>query len=130
MKAEYKKGNTAPLLAWKRKHNAKYRAKNREKLSTDYRNYYKVKKRIQPWKGTRNGFTKEVFEARLAAQNNRCRICKRDLRETKPCGDHDHKTMQPRGILCNSCNSVLGFAKDNPEILREAAYYLDLWSLV
>lgn len=39
--------------------------------------------------------------------------------------DHDHTTEINRGILCASCNSLLGFARDNPEILLAAARYLN-----
>jgi len=33
------------------------------------------------------------------------------------CIDHDHKTGKFRGLLCGSCNSTLGFAKDDTNIL-------------
>jgi len=39
--------------------------------------------------------------------------------------DHDHATGEVRGLLCNRCNNVLSKAKDNPEILRRLASYLD-----
>jgi hypothetical protein len=29
-------------------------------------------------------------------------------------------------LLCSSCNRMLGIAKDDPEILRSAADYLEL----
>lgn len=39
--------------------------------------------------------------------------------------DHDHKTGKLRNIVCAHCNSMLGFARDNPEVLRRAAEYLE-----
>lgn len=38
--------------------------------------------------------------------------------------DHDHTTGAVRGLLCPSCNVILGHAKDNPQILLNAASYL------
>lgn len=38
--------------------------------------------------------------------------------------DHDHKNGKFRGILCNNCNSFLGYAKDNQNNLVKAIKYL------
>lgn len=42
--------------------------------------------------------------------------------------DHDHSKEGPesiRGILCHQCNLMLGYAEDNPAMLRAAADYLE-----
>jgi hypothetical protein len=39
--------------------------------------------------------------------------------------DHDHETGKVRGRLCHGCNSVLGFAKDNPSVMRNLIQYLE-----
>jgi hypothetical protein len=41
------------------------------------------------------------------------------------CFDHCHETGIPRGWICNTCNTILGFAKDNPILLRALAQYLE-----
>ena len=38
---------------------------------------------------------------------------------------HDPATGGVRGILCFSCNNLLGDVQDDPARLREAAAYLD-----
>jgi hypothetical protein len=39
--------------------------------------------------------------------------------------DHDHASGEFRGWLCGRCNLVLGKVKDDPELLRKLADYLD-----
>ncbi len=39
--------------------------------------------------------------------------------------DHDHKTGEIRGVLCGGCNVALGSARDDPELLRNLAAYLE-----
>lgn len=39
--------------------------------------------------------------------------------------DHCHKTNKIRGLLCSSCNFMIGLSKDSPIILRKAADYLE-----
>jgi len=40
------------------------------------------------------------------------------------CGDHDHKTNNPRGILCKRCNLGIGNLRDDPKLVFAAAKYL------
>jgi hypothetical protein len=47
------------------------------------------------------------------------------LNTVKECTDHIHGTVIVRGILCDGCNKMIGFAKENPEILRAGANYLE-----
>ncbi len=95
------------------RHSAYYYA-NREKIS-------KSMKYINMF--SRYGLTKNVYDALLSSQNNRCAICKE---VPKKClmVDHCHKTMQVRGLLCRHCNTLLGMAKDNKSTLENAINYL------
>lgn len=42
----------------------------------------------------------------------------------KICVDHDHRTGQIRGALCEPCNLGLGRFKDDPTLLMKAVEYL------
>lgn len=66
--------------------------------------------------------------ARLMVSADRtCDICgkKSDGRNVRLDIDHCHETRVVRGNLCNSCNKMLGYAKDDPAHLRAAADYLE-----
>ena len=34
-----------------------------------------------------------------------------------------------RGLLCKSCNHALGYMKDNPDVLRAAADYVEFYRI-
>lgn len=72
------------------------------------------------------GVSKGQYNSMYEAQDGRCAIC--DTPEPQLSRnlnvDHDHATGQIRGLLCGSCNSVLGMAQDDPERLRKALAYL------
>lgn len=59
----------------------------------------------------------------LAQQNGVCAICREPDREL--CVDHDHKTGRVRALLCNGCNSAIGFLRESPLLARAAATYLE-----
>ena len=57
-----------------------------------------------------------------AALSDVCEICGSSC---VICVDHDHKTGKPRGGLCRECNLLISYSKDDPELLRKAAFYLE-----
>ncbi len=72
------------------------------------------------------GITLNDYNIMLEKQNYRCAACNTD----KPDGhgnfhtDHDHKTGQVRGLLCNGCNRALGFIDDSIDKLKGLIQYL------
>lgn len=50
-----------------------------------------------------------------------CEICGRPSEHL----DHDHDTEKIRAALCAACNVALGGFKDNPDLLRAAADYVE-----
>lgn len=72
------------------------------------------------------GITVEQYETLFHQQNGTCAIClSAPTLERRLAVDHCHKTKIIRGLLCFSCNSALGHFKDDPNILRKAAVYLE-----
>lgn len=74
------------------------------------------------------GITVEDYNRLLGEQRGLCAICMQP--ETRPnrerlCIDHCHKTGKIRGLLCQKCNSALGYMKDDPATLQRAITYLN-----
>lgn len=71
----------------------------------------------------RRGVTCEWFEEH---SKGGCEICgSTHMYKKSLCIDHDHRTNEPRGILCDNCNRLLGLAKSDPDLLRKAIEYLE-----
>lgn len=80
------------------------------------------------------GVTAIKYKEIQTAQDNRCAICFTHEDQCKRPGpggyyglvvDHCHINNTVRGLLCHSCNTLLGAAKDNPNTLRRAIDYLN-----
>ncbi len=70
------------------------------------------------------GVSVEEIQAMLEDQQYACAICQIDITKIFRV-DHDHLTDIVRELLCPSCNSGLGFFKDDKSLLEEAVQYLD-----
>lgn len=76
------------------------------------------------------GLSLGAFDTMMQEQEGRCLICqfKFDMNgehNQKAMVDHCHETGQIRGLLCNMCNQGIARFRDNPEIARRAATYLE-----
>ena len=79
----------------------------------------------------KQGVSNQHYLALFEAQDGKCAICGvtegHRSKNSKVCRlavDHDHRTGQVRGLLCNSCNRGLGRFKDSIENLEAAIRYL------
>lgn len=67
--------------------------------------------------------TEEQYDQQYLEQAGCCALC------TTPCDvlviDHCHTKKVVRGLLCSQCNVALGMLKDDPDLLRRAADYLE-----
>lgn len=138
---EYKKENREIVNAWNRMDRKRNPEKyKQEKLrheqkygkaygvTTDILSYFKI--------------TKEDYDLLFLEQNNLCAICnKTETKKSRTPGnicrlavDHCHfcwgngnkGMISVRGLLCHSCNTAIGKFRDNPELLRKAALYLEV----
>lgn len=72
------------------------------------------------------GITYHAFWGLFDLQEGKCRICWRKFdKEVKAVVDHCHQTGRIRGLLCNRCNTGLGFFLDSENLLVRAIQYLD-----
>jgi hypothetical protein len=77
-----------------------------------------------------HGLPAIIIEDMFKKQNKRCGICGKEYddlfntqKEKSLCIDHDHKTMQFRGLLCVRCNTALSYV-DDTEWLKSAQKYI------
>lgn len=80
------------------------------------------------------GISTERYEEIKKSQDGKCAVCKCEesfinkrsgvLQELSV--DHCHNMMSVRGLLCVRCNRMLGYARDNLDILQSAMEYLKL----
>ena len=102
--------------------------KNRESILERHRKYYEGdKRRFKSYELKRYGITIEDYERLLIDQQFKCAICNVSLDGGKDTHmDHSHDTGFPRGILCRACNWGIGQFKDDPDLLRKAADYIEI----
>jgi hypothetical protein len=72
------------------------------------------------------GITIADYERMFEAQGGVCAICDEVRPEERTLHvDHDHATGVIRGLLCFRCNNALGDFREEYELFRKAADYLD-----
>ena len=100
--------------------------KNRERRRLLARSRYDPEKSKEERLLRRYGISLKEYRYLLLKQNNLCAICeKEDCNSRSLAVDHCHVTGKIRGLLCVSCNNLLGRAKDSVSTLRRAVKYLE-----
>lgn len=78
-----------------------------------------------------HGISPAEYDRLFIRQEASCAICmhmewaERNGRVFDLAVDHDHHTGNLRGLLCGKCNIGLGFFRDEPQLLRRAADYIE-----
>lgn len=107
---------------------------NRDNICDKCKKYYlnkvpykiNLSKKAKPSYYNKYNISQEEYNFLFSHQNGKCKICgvhQTDLIK-KLVVDHCHETGHVRGLLCNHCNSGLGFFKDRIESLEKAIRYL------
>jgi hypothetical protein len=85
-------------------------------------------KKFQERRGKRiraYGISVAEYDEMFEYKNGCCWICEKEEGAKSLCIDHDHKTNQVRGLLCDACNKGLGCFLDKIELLEKAIDYLE-----
>lgn len=85
---------------------------NKHPKQRDWKTDHQVKKRY--------GIDRQTYFD-CVASSDCCEICSS---KDNLCYDHDHQTMQFRGVLCRSCNKAIGQLGDTYESVQKALNYL------
>lgn len=76
------------------------------------------------------GISLDIYKDKLEEQGNVCAICKSPTSNGRGVYfhvDHNHETNQIRGLLCHHCNFMIGYSRENIEVLEAAVEYLTAW---
>jgi hypothetical protein len=120
--AEHKKEDNVRSRQYHKDHKEEIRAYSAE--------YYATHKEENAVRCRRNalerryGLATADYDRMFADQNGVCAICGHSPNGRKLDVDHDHLTDRIRGLLCSSCNIMLGGANDSQDTLAKAIEYL------
>ena len=69
--------------------------------------------------------TVEDYDEMLQAQDGVCAICFHECSKGRLSVDHCHDSLENRGLLCRTCNTGLGYFKEDVLYLASAIEYLN-----
>lgn len=113
------------------KHLEQRRAYDRERVGGGARQAREKARQYD--RGRKYGLAPGEYDRMHEAQDGLCAICRQPEQTThgqtgaprRLAVDHCHETGEVRGLLCNYCNLGLGKFRDDPDLLRRAADYLE-----
>ena len=129
------KDNKAPITGWRyyawcrdcsREQSRKYGAENKERRNARLRDWRKknpdaakendLKKRYKKL----YGLTKDQVDFMRETQNGKCFLCRRV--GSRLVIDHNHRTGEVRKLLCDKCNSLIGWIETYVPIEKIETY--------
>jgi len=126
-----KDGRTSHCRDCRNSARREYGRNNKKELNKQRREWYVGNRDYELGKAKhynlrKYGITLSNYDEMLNKQHGVCRIC-----GEIPSGrfslsvDHNHETGKVRGLLCGKCNFAIGLMRDNPDLLRKSAQYLE-----
>ena len=81
----------------------------------------------RPYRLKKLGWTVEEYDSAFLEQGGKCALCGVHESELVRAlsADHCHKTLKKRRLLCGKCNLALGLSKEDPNLLRKMAEYIE-----
>ena len=81
------------------------------------------------WKKQGIILTLAEYDTKFNSQSGNCAVCKTPQSKLKRrlAVDHNHKTGQVRGLVCISCNYIIGAIESNGHRIIPANKYLKKW---
>lgn len=121
--------NKEDLKAWRKR----YYQRNKEKIIQQTEAYRKTKPPEWRREITNKSYAKHKVKIQEKAKVKRtqnqvwdsCPICGNYEKLVR---DHNHTTLQWREYICSHCNKLLGFCRENIEVLKNAIEYIQHWS--
>lgn len=120
----------------KKEYQKQWHIKNKERLSENKKDYYQKNKQAQRNRDllSRYGITLEQYDIMREKQNYSCQCCgihENELETIYKAShhkrlfvDHCHETGKVRGLLCNACNTFIGFLETKQNLLTNALDYI------
>lgn len=113
---------------WRDENPEKYKDTLRKWKSKNINKKWSLDKKSHLW--THYRLSIEDYQKILNEQNNSCKICKK---VTRLYVDHDHSCCSQkttcgncvRGLLCPSCNTLVGYLETKKDLVEEAYKYLE-----
>lgn len=78
---------------------------------------------------TKFGMTLDQYNLKLSKQRGKCNICgiTEEQNKKRLAVDHNHQTGEIRDLLCNNCNVLIGFLKEDLKVSLNLTKYIRRW---
>lgn len=118
------KKNTTRRMRYATDHEYREKIKSSVKAYNNNNPYKKTEQHLKEY-----GLTLDEYNNMLKRQNYVCEICggvndKKKYTKRPLFVDHNHKTGNVRGLLCDRCNFLIGNAREDINILLNSIEYL------